>query len=950
MPLWVKKYNQAHGNSWASAQNLWVKTGRSPSTNLWKKVQKVWVKTGSYWVQAWPKSGPYTTTSPYISSNTAGTQFFTVGDPIYSYASNGTTSVVAYGQIGTWKPNVTSGYSSVLTYSYETKTATSSSSNVLTSVISPTTISSSYASIPISNSAYDGKYLIFIVNATNSAGIVGSDDTDSGKYRYLICKRQPTPASPAPSITIDTSAVSTYSFTYTSYWNGTPGYTPDSTKSSVVWYSSMVGTYSTVDQIKTNGTLIVGGITTTTPTNDGTKYTVTSVFSQTASTILDGTYFYAIDTQENTYKIVSGTSYNQFAKSQIIAKLPGPVDAYYTYLTYTGVKIFWSTPTNYGSPIDYYEYNVNSTGWNKQTYPGDLFENLTLTPNTNYSVRVRAHNAAGSGTDGLAASFTTLAYVAPGTPSPTASNITYTTATVSWTAPSAGSSAIDLYEYNVNSTGWNSNGTNLSVNLTLSPNTSYSVQVRAHNNTGGYGSAGSTSSFKTLTYTAPGTPSPSASNVSYTTATVSWTAPSAGSSAIDLYEYAINGSGWVSNGTSTTINFTGLTPNTAYSVKVRAHNNTGGYGSEGIAPTFNTLAYVAPGAVNASASNVSYTTATISWTAPSAGSSAIDLYEYNVNSTGWNSNGTNLSVNLTLSANTTYVIQVRAHNNTGGYGSAGSTSSFKTLTYTAPGTPSPSASNVTTTTATVSWSAVSDGGQPPVTYLYSITGGSIGGTDSYTSSGIVLSGTTYSVNFTLPNANTTFTVKVKATNSIGSTIGQTSFTTPSNPKISSISYAPLGNFGTLYTSASANFTGNTDDGYWTFVLPYTITYNGTVYDKIYVGTNSYITFGSGSTVYSPSASSPAFDKILVWAADRSSNSVYWYSTSSVWNIKLNCGLTSGTPGTGIQWELYNNNANGTKRLDVTIVAGSGGTTTAASSSTSFSSLGVNGTAWSITSQ
>ena len=174
---------------------------------------------------------------------------------------------------------------------------------------------------------------------------------------------------------------------------------------------------------------------------------------------------------------------------------------------------------------------------------------------------------------------------------------------------------------------------------------------------------------------------------------------------------------------------------------------------------------------------MSYTTATVSWTAPSAGSSAIDLYEYNVNSTGWNSNGTNLSVNLTLSANTTYVIQVRAHNNTGGYGSAGSTSSFKTLAYTAPGTPSPSASNVTTTTATVSWSAVSDGGQPPVTYLYSITGGSIGGTDSYTSSGIVLSGTTYSVNFTLPNANTTFTVKVKATNSIGSTIGQTSFTT-----------------------------------------------------------------------------------------------------------------------------------------------------------------------------
>lgn len=172
----------------------------------------------------------------------------------------------------------------------------------------------------------------------------------------------------------------------------------------------------------------------------------------------------------------------------------------------------------------------------------------------------------------------------------------------------------------------------------------------------------------------------------------------------------------------------------------------------------------------------------------------------------------------------------------------------------------------------------------------------------------------------------------------------------SGPTVTSISYIPLGNLGTQYTPSSSNFTGSQDDGYWTFNLPFSLKYNGTTYNTIYVGTNSYITLGGGSTAFSSlSATNPAFNKVMVYAADRSSNSCYFYSTSSVWNIKLNCGSTSGTPGTAIQWEAYGVSGN-TDRLDITIVAGSGGTTGAYTSNSLINGLGGNGTAWRITSQ
>jgi uncharacterized repeat protein (TIGR02543 family) len=67
-----------------------------------------------------------------------------------------------------------------------------------------------------------------------------------------------------------------------------------------------------------------------------------------------------------------------------------------------------------------------------------------------------------------------------------------------------------------------------------------------------------------------------ASSITGTTATVSWSAitnANAGMSAIQSYDYSINGgSSWTSTGTSTSASITGLSSNTSYTVLVRANN------------------------------------------------------------------------------------------------------------------------------------------------------------------------------------------------------------------------------------------------------------------------------------------------------------------------------------------------------------------------------------------
>lgn len=106
--------------------------------------------------------------------------------------------------------------------------------------------------------------------------------------------------------------------------------------------------------------------------------------------------------------------------------------------------------------------------------------------------------------------------------------------------------------------------------------------------------------------------------------------------------------------------------------------------------------------------------------------------------------------------------------------------------------------------------------------------------------------------------------------------------------------------GTASLTSSTSNAG--DDNFWTLTLPWNVSFLGTSYGTLYVGTNMYITFGSGSTTYSGlSASNPALPKIALFAADRSGQRIY-YGTEGVapnrtYRIKFEGSTgTSGTLG------------------------------------------------------
>jgi alpha-tubulin suppressor-like RCC1 family protein len=73
-----------------------------------------------------------------------------------------------------------------------------------------------------------------------------------------------------------------------------------------------------------------------------------------------------------------------------------------------------------------------------------------------------------------------------------------------------------------------------------------------------------------------------------------------------------------------------------------------------------------------------------------------------------------------------------------------------------------------------------------------------------------------------------------------------------------------------------------DDGFWELTLPFNISYNGVSYNKIYVSTNSYITFGTkpaddyDQTInWNYTTATPPIPKIQISTADRSAQRIYY---------------------------------------------------------------------------
>ena len=72
----------------------------------------------------------------------------------------------------------------------------------------------------------------------------------------------------------------------------------------------------------------------------------------------------------------------------------------------------------------------------------------------------------------------------------------------------------------------------------------------------------------------------------------------------------------------------------------------------------------------------------------------------------------------------------------------------------------------------------------------------------------------------------------------------------------------------MYTGSASG-----DDGFWVFDLPWSFNTFGTSRDKVFLSTNSYITFGSGSTSFNSFTSIP-YDKILLSSTDGRATDCY----------------------------------------------------------------------------
>ena len=121
-------------------------------------------------------------------------------------------------------------------------------------------------------------------------------------------------------------------------------------------------------------------------------------------------------------------------------------------------------------------------------------------------------------------------------------------------------------------------------------------------------------------------------------------------------------------------------------------------------------------------------------------------------------------------------------------------------------------------------------------------------------------------------------------------------TTPPTANVSSLSTNLLG--AASLTSSTTPTSGNNDDGFWTLNLPFNITFLGTSYSTIYVGTNHYVTFGGGSDAFSNlSATNPNLPKIMWCATDNSVQRIYYGTEGSEPNRTYRVRV-EGTAATG----------------------------------------------------
>ena len=419
----------------------------------------------------------------------------------------------------------------------------------------------------------------------------------------------------------------------------------------------------------------------------------------------------------------------------------------------------WTAPSGNGSAISDYDVRYRVSGastWTAVTHTGTgLTATITgLTNGTAYEVQVRAGNARGTSPwspSGTVVSGGPLDLAAPTLSSGNAK------LTAAWVSPTGG---VTVSDYDVRYractdadktcpdaddtwgawTDVSHTGTGLTATITgLTNGTAYEVQVRAENAQGVEGAWSATATDKPGRPPAPAAPT---LTVQARQLTVNWTAPTANGLAVSDYDVqycagttthcdAGTASVWTEwnpsdTGTTTSAVITGLTPATAYRVRVRAASSAGdGPWSASAGATTSTAAPEAPAAPTLAPASGSITA---NWAEPPDNGAAITDYDVRYcagtatycdtnDATKWTewqasttSTALSTTINTGLTDGTLYQVQVRAENSAG----TGAWSPSATMTAGAPAAPAAptlvASVGKSTGDIAVSWTAPSGNG------------------------------------------------------------------------------------------------------------------------------------------------------------------------------------------------------------------------------------------------
>ena len=507
------------GTDWKTQRSLKIYSGSS-----WSTAKQAWIFNGSSWLITYP-GFPSSSANPSItvSSGTNGrigcTYSTTVGswnaDDAYapiSYSYQWTRSGVSISGATTSTYTTTASDADKIigvivsaTNNRGTTISTSNTGTTMLPVVSSLTVTDTTQSVSIptvsftpSNLSFSGSWTA-VTNATTYETTYGGTASSAS---VNIGARTFSGSGSAGQATFSVRAVNTTRVASLA-WTAAPG---------AVSYDIYIG-----GSLYTNTTAINY---TYNPPDDNSRTYVVYPRTSTTQGYGPAQLTVAVPTKRSDYGQGQGNLVQPNATSPTSAS--SSISTSNLYVSWSGAtnatkyRVYWISNANFaGDPQQYYDTETTATS---------ASFNATFTPGTTYYVYISASGDNNVWTPyGSYKTAATVAYPAPGTPSPSTSGATATSFNISWSA----TSYTDTYRVYVGTSSGGNNIVNTTTSSTsysvtgLSSSTTYYVTITGYGNGyGGYGSDGTTSA--TTTAAAPSIQAPARPEFYRSGTTIKW--------------------------------------------------------------------------------------------------------------------------------------------------------------------------------------------------------------------------------------------------------------------------------------------------------------------------------------------------------------------------------------------------------------------------------------------